>query len=190
MDRYRIVAFCFFLRALQKPINGFNNNQKTQEGTNQWVYILFTYDTFFIKCPRHTSRSNSKFESAPTVMYCNLSSFIHKTRKLSVAIYTHCSLAIWLRSFTKWVLQKQKEKRKERNLVNKSSMHKFKRKFLKCWLALQWFHVAALHGPAYLKPESRDVSHFCLSLRKMYLCRHKWIKFPLFQKVNDNQNVK
>lgn len=58
-----------------------------------------------------------KFESAPTVMYCILSSFIQEnTQELSVTIYTHYSLAIWLRSFTKWVLQNKEERR---NSVNR-----------------------------------------------------------------------
>lgn len=69
-----------------------------------------------------------KFESAPTVMYCILSSVIQEnTQELSVTIYTHYSLAIWLRSFTKWVLQnkrreeklsKQKKKKKKAACMN------------------------------------------------------------------------
>lgn len=60
-----------------------------------------------------------KFESAPTVMYCILSSFIQEnTQELSVTIYTHYSLAIWLRSFTKWVLQNKEERR---NSVNREA---------------------------------------------------------------------
>lgn len=71
-----------------------------------------------------------KFESAPTVMYCILSSFIQEnTQELSVRIYTHYSLAIWLRSFTKWVLQKRTEGEISEQI---SSMHEFKRKLFKC----------------------------------------------------------
>lgn len=59
-----------------------------------------------------------KFESAPTVMYCILSSFIQEnTQELSVTIYTHYLLAIWLRSFTKWVLQNKER----RNSVNRKA---------------------------------------------------------------------
>lgn len=76
-----------------------------------------------------------KFESAPTVMYCILSSFIQEnTQELSVTIYTHYSLAIWLRSFTKWVQQNKEEEEEERRKLGKqkSSMHEFKKKFFKC----------------------------------------------------------
>lgn len=77
-----------------------------------------------------------KFESAPTVMYCILSSVIQEnTQELSVTIYTHYSLAIWLRSFTKWVLQnkrREEELSKQKKKKKKSSMHEFKRKFFKC----------------------------------------------------------
>jgi len=53
-------------------------------------------------------------------MYCILSSFIQEnTQELSVTIYTHYSLAIWLRSFTKWVQQNKEEGR--RNLVNRKA---------------------------------------------------------------------
>lgn len=44
-----------------------------------------------------------KFESAPTVMYCILSSFIQEnTQELSVTIYTITHWLFGLRSFTKW----------------------------------------------------------------------------------------
>lgn len=50
-------------------------------------------------------------------------------QELSVTIYTHYSLAIWLRSFTKWELQNKEKKLSKQ----KSSMHGFKRKFFfKC----------------------------------------------------------
>lgn len=58
----------------------------TERDRNQCDYILFTYVTFCIKRPRHTLRSNSKFESAPTVMYCILSSLLQENHK-SFQIY-------------------------------------------------------------------------------------------------------
>jgi len=68
-----------------------------------------------------------KFESASTVMYCILSSFIQEnTQRLSVTIYTHYSLAVWLRSFTKWVMSKKKKKKKGVTW-QRSSMHEFKK---------------------------------------------------------------
>lgn len=92
-----------------------------------------------------------KFESAPTVIYCILSSFIQEnTQELSVRIYTHYSLAIWLRSFTKWVLQNNKKKREEKLSKQKSSMHEFKRKFFFQVLAcsLKIFSMQRRRGPA------------------------------------------
>ena len=90
-----------------------------------------------------------KFESASTVMYCILSSFIQEnTQRLSVTIYTHYSLAVWLRSFTKWVMSKKKEEEERSNLTEKQHAWIQKGRFLKFWLALRWFHSAARRSPA------------------------------------------
>lgn len=52
-----------------------------------------------------------KVRVTPTVMYCIPSSFTQRnTQELSVTIYIHYSLLIQLRSFTKWLLQKEKKK--------------------------------------------------------------------------------
>lgn len=126
-----------------------------------------------------------KFESAPTVMYCILSSFIQEnTQELSVTIYTHYSLAIWLRSFTKWVLQNE-EGRGENSVNRKAACMKFKRKFL-----FQVFHL-------FLKDSSmpRDVARHLQTSYQQYAvhhsgkknkinltCRHDRINFLSFQK--------
>lgn len=66
------------------------------------------------------------------VLY-SLSSFIQEnTRELSVTIYTHYSLAIWLRSFTKWGLQNKEERRDSVN--RKAACMNLRGVFFKCWL--------------------------------------------------------
>ena len=123
-----------------------------------------------------------KFESAPTVMYCILSSFIQEnTQELSVTIYTHYSLAIWLRSFTKWVLQSKGERR---NSVNrKAACMNWRRRFFKCLTcSLERFLDAARCGPAFQKPDVRDISSAPLITWKKCILQARLDKFPLFQK--------
>lgn len=72
-----------------------------------------------------------KLESAPTVMYCILASFIREnTQELSVTMYTHYSLAVWLRSFTKW--EKQNKERGEKPVNRKAACMNSRGRFFKC----------------------------------------------------------
>lgn len=72
------------------------NKRKTNihdKKTQISVIIVYSHMLHFaFKCPSHTFWSNSKFESAPTVMYCILSSFIqenHKSLQLQFTPITH-----------------------------------------------------------------------------------------------------
>lgn len=60
------------------PLNVTDHNQPIRKETSQTAYLLFNYVTFCNKCPSHNSWSNSKVKSAPTVMYCILSSLTGK----------------------------------------------------------------------------------------------------------------
>lgn len=130
-----------------------------------------------------------KFESAPTVMYCILSSFIQEnTQELSVTIYTHYSLAIWLRSFTKWVLQNKEERR---NSVNREAA---------CMNSRGSF--SGLHLLLQTSSTQHDVAQHLKTRYQQYAVYHseklttilqaRLDKFPLFQikKKDDNQKIK
>lgn len=111
--------------------------------------------------------------------------FIHtgEPQELSVTIYTHYSLAIWLRSFTKWVLQKKEEKK----LGKQKKQH--------AWIQEEVFQVLACFikipqcstmWPSIRKTQMSAVR--CLTLQNKN--KNKWTsisqarldKFPLFQK--------
>lgn len=111
--------------------------------------------------------------------------FIHtgEPQELSVTIYTHYSLAIWLRSFTKWVLQKKEEKK----LGKQKKQH--------AWIQEEVFQVLACFvkipqcstmWPSIRKNQMSAVG--CLTLQNKN--KNKWTsisqarldKFPLFQK--------
>lgn len=122
-----------------------------------------------------------KFESAPTVMYCILSSFIQEnTQELSVTIYTHYSLAIRLRSFTKWVLQNKEERR---NSVNRKAACMNSREKVFQVLTCSFKKSLMQHDVAQnSKARCQGYQQCAVYHSKTFILQARLDTFPLFQK--------
>lgn len=119
VDNYwdKIIRF-FFMTALR--------DEEAEMDTKQCDYALFTYVTFCIKCPSHSFWSNSTFETAPTVMYCILSSFKQENHKSFQIQFT--LIMYWL--FCCGHLQRGYCNMKKQLSYRKSSVHEVKRRFI------------------------------------------------------------
>lgn len=162
--------------------------QKDEEWKKKWthigVIIFYSHMLHFALNVQVILSGQTQKVWVSTYSNVLYSLFIHtgEPQELSVTRYTHYSSAIWLRSFTKWVLQNEEEEK-----LRKAACTNLKGSclsFFFFFLSVNFFFTIPRCSTLRPSIENQMSAVRWVSLQKiwMLILQARLDKFPLFQK--------